>query len=259
MIRPTLTRILALATLLVSGTALARQAELVEMRLRDLDTGRELPVYWHEGRAHVPGRPGNRYAVVLENRSAERVLAVLSVDGVNAVTGQTADPAQSGYVLGPYQRTEIRGWRKDLSSIAEFVFTDLGDSYAARTGRPRNVGVIGVAVFQEKRLPPRRPPVAIAKEAAPASPALRDADGASKSARGAAQELGTGHGERRYDPVGRTEFVRASRQPAQVTSLFYDDERALVDRGIIPRGRHDHRRRPDPFPIGFVPDPPRWR
>lgn len=256
MIRPTLTRILALATLLLSGAALARHPELVEMRLRDLDTGRELPVYWHEGRAHVPGRPGNRYAVVLENRSAERVLAVLSVDGVNAVTGQTADPAQSGYVLGPYQRTEIRGWRKDLSSIAEFVFTDLGDSYAARTGRPDNVGVIGIAVFREKRLPP---PVAIAKEAAPASRSAQDAEAGSKSLGRARQELGTGHGQRRYDPVARTEFVRAGRRPDQVTSLFYDDERALVDRGIIPRGRHDHRRRPDPFPIGFVPDPPRWR
>src|SRR4029453_5272839 len=36
---------------------------------------------------------------------------------------------------------------------AAFYFTDLGDSYAARTGRPQNVGVVGVAVFQEKPQP----------------------------------------------------------------------------------------------------------
>ena len=36
-----------------------------------------------------------------------------------------------------------------LSQTAAFYFTDLADSYAARTGRPDNVGVIGVALFRE--------------------------------------------------------------------------------------------------------------
>ena len=94
---------------------------------------------------------GHRYAVRIANLSGSRILAVLSVDGVNAVTGQTASPDQSGYVLDPYQSTEIDGWRKDLSEVAQFNFTALGDSYAARTGRPNNVGVIGVAAFREKQ------------------------------------------------------------------------------------------------------------
>lgn len=247
----------AFALILLAGFAQARHAPLVEVSLRDLDTGQVLPVYWNGGEAHVPGLPGHRYAVVLENRTAERLLAVLSVDGVNAVTGQTANPQQSGYVLGPWQRTEVRGWRKDLSDIAEFVFTDLPDSYAARTGRPRNVGVVGVAVFRERA--PLPPPPAIAKEGGRMDSRDRS-EAETKSAPGAArQQIGTGHGDRRYDPVRQTQFVRASSQPAEVVSLFYDSPRALIARGIMPppRGHRPPRHRPEPFPIGFVPDPPR--
>ena len=92
--------------------------------------------------------------MALQNLTGERVLAVLSVDGVNAISGQTAGSSQAGYVLEPWQQVEIRGWRKSYSDIAEFYFTDLPDSYAARTGRPQNVGVIGVAAFRERRREP---------------------------------------------------------------------------------------------------------
>jgi len=250
-----MSRLLAtLAFLLLASTAQARQPQLIDLTVRDLDTGQTLPVYWSEGQAHVPGNPGHRYAVVLQNRSPERLLAVLSVDGVNAVTGQTANPSQSGYVLGPWQSTEVRGWRKDLSSVAEFVFTDLPDSYAARTGRPNNVGVIGIAVFRERAQRPM-PSAPIAKGA---ERSRAEADASAKS--GAAQELGTGHGERRYDPAYQTQFVRASSRPAEVVSLFYDSPRVLIARGIMPppRGHRPPRQRPEAFPIGFVPDPPVW-
>ena len=44
----------------------------------------------YRGASYVAGRPGDRYAVRLTNRSPGRVLVVLSVDGVNAVSGETA-------------------------------------------------------------------------------------------------------------------------------------------------------------------------
>ena len=68
--------------------------------------------------------------------TGERILAVTSVDGVNAVSGETASPEQSGYVIDAWGSVEITGWRKSLDRTAAFYFTDLGDSYAARTGRP---------------------------------------------------------------------------------------------------------------------------
>ncbi len=94
--------------------------------------------------------PGHEYAVRIRNCTGGRVLVVTSVDGVNVISGDTASPGQSGYVLDPWASVEIAGWRKSMERTAAFYFTDLGDSYAARTGRPQNVGVIGVAVFQER-------------------------------------------------------------------------------------------------------------
>ena len=91
------------------------------------------------------------------------MLAVVSVDGVNVVSGKTASIDQGGYVLNPYQTVDITGWRKSYSSVAALVFSSPYDSYAARTGRPGNVGVIGVAVFRELRRPT---PVIIHEEVA---------------------------------------------------------------------------------------------
>ena len=74
------------------------------------------------------------------------------------------------------------------------------------------------------------------------------------------QRLGTGHGQREWSPVGRTEFLRASRSPAQVTQLRYDDIEALVAMGIVRRPPpYAWREEPQAFPAGFVADPPpRW-
>ncbi|OLC69412.1 MAG: hypothetical protein AUH79_01385 [Betaproteobacteria bacterium 13_1_40CM_4_64_4] len=104
----------------------------------DRSEGRVLPVYWHQGRRYVVGKPGNEYAIGVRNGSSGRVLAVMSVDGVNVISGDTASPQQSGYVLAPYESADIAGWRKSLARTAAFYFTALPDSYAARTGRPDN-------------------------------------------------------------------------------------------------------------------------
>ena len=267
--------LLSVAMLSASACASLSARQLVDVDLVDRDTGQWLPEYMHRGRIWVPGVPGHRYGVRLTNTSGERVLVVLSVDGVNAVTGETAAPSQAGYVLAPWQSTEIAGWRKSLDDVAQFVFTDLPDSYAARTGRPDNVGVVGIAVFRESRPYPvyqPGPPVAdgarernAAKSARAASPAATGSaaaeSAASDSAYGgvAQQRIGTGHGQREWSPVGRTDFVRASTRPAQVTQLRYDDINTLAALGIVPRPysyrSHDE---PDAFPNGFVADPPGW-
>jgi hypothetical protein len=272
------TCLLALASLLPL-TACARQATLVDVQVQNQDSGGLLQRLPHGGRDYIEGQPGERFAVVLQNLTAERVLTVLSVDGVNAISGQTAGGSQAGYVLEPWQRIEVRGWRKNYSDIAEFYFTDLPDSYAARTGRPQNVGVIGVAAFRERRYEPvpqyqPRPQIGRAEDSSAPAPvaesrsksagahASADAAATARAPYGerrdrdqmAAQELGTGHGERRYDPVTSTHFQRESARPNQVVALYYDSYQALVARGVIP-GWRGSPGRPDPFPVGFVPDP----
>ena len=109
-----------------------------------------LPVYAKDGRNWVVGTPNQEYALRVCNSTGGRVLAVMSVDGVNIITGDTASPLQSGYVLSAWECADIGGWRKSLARTAAFYFTELPDAYAARTGRPENVGVIGVAVFPER-------------------------------------------------------------------------------------------------------------
>ncbi len=142
----------------------ALAARLVDVVVVDRTSNQRLPVYRHAGSTYVVGTPGERYALELRSRGGERLLTVVSVDGVNVLTGQSAAPLQSGYVLETGQRYGLSGWRKSLDEVAQFYFTDLSNSYAARTGRPANVGVIGVAVYRERL--PERPAVA----ASPAVP-----------------------------------------------------------------------------------------
>jgi hypothetical protein len=241
---------LTLVLLALSAAAPAwPHGRIADLSVYDRTEGRRLPVYWHEGRAYVVGRPGNEYQVSLRSRQHDELLAVVSVDGVNVVTGQTADPSQSGYVLGPRAGLDIQGWRRSMSETAAFYFTALGDSYAARTGRPDNVGVIGVALFRKKAPPPPLP-FSSAPSAAPAEMARAEA-GAAR----AQDRLGTGHGRHETSPAIQVQFERASPAPAEVIALHYDSHANLVARGVIRQPLPYPPRHPAPFP-GFVPDPP---
>jgi len=246
------------STLIVSSAAHADwPASRVNVEIFDRSEGRTLPIYNHDGRRYVVGRPGNEYAIRVRNTGSERVLAVMSVDGINVISGDTASPDQSGYVLAPYASFDIAGWRKSLARTAAFYFTALPDSYAARTGRPDNVGVIGVAVFRERqRMKPqsggflnRERQEADRANAAPASP--------SSVAKQAAPQLGTGHGRGETSYAQYTDFERASDAPTETIAIYYDSYENLAALGV-PVGRSPVARlRPDPFPDRgrFTPDP----
>ena len=238
---------------------------LAEVTVFDRSDGRQLPVYWHEGRAYVVGKPGNEYSVRIRNRQRDDVLGVISVDGVNVVTGETAVAQQSGYVLAPYRRFDISGWRKNLASTAAFYFTSLPDSYAARTGRPDNVGVIGVAFYRKKAEPaPVAQPAPFAsgelsrKEAANSAGASADAQSAAPRAAEREDRLGTGHGRVETSHTRYVGFERATSEPAETVTIYYDSYRNLLARGIVPPlPQHLIPRRPAPNPFpGFVADPP---
>jgi len=284
----------ALAALLnlAAVPAAMAAANLVRVEVLDRDDGQALHVWRDHGRPVVAGRPGARYAVRLVNMSGERVLAVVAIDGVNVVSGETASVNQRGYVLEPWQRTEITGWRKSNDEVAAFEFTSLSDSYAARTGRPMDMGVIGVAVFREaprvevSQAPPSlpaprwfgdggsaakaAPPAAdTATAAAPApAPAQESRRAATDAAAPAgaygraepqpAERLGTGHGPRESSVVRVTTFERASSQPDQRVAIRYDSYENLAAAGIVPPPRLAGTA-PQPFPAdpGYVPDPPR--
>jgi hypothetical protein len=174
----------------------------------------------------VAGKPGSEYRVEVRNRGATDILAVISVDGVNVVTGETASPSQSGYVLDRSHPLSVAGWRKSLDHVAAFYFTDLGDSYASRTGRPENVGVIGVAVF-------RRKPEPLAEAEAPSLARESDSAAAAAAPRANAAEqarksIGTGHGRTESSHARYVEFERETDSPAEVIAIHYDTHANLV-------------------------------
>jgi len=243
---------------------------LVSLDVYDRTEGISLVVYPKDGRRYLVGTPGHEYAVRIRNNSGERILAVTSVDGINVVSGETASPEQSGYVIDAYGSVEISGWRKSFERTAAFYFTDLGDSYAARTGRPGNVGVIGVAVFKEKQPPityrPYRDKVAAdapsgraespaAAAQAEAAPAPQNERERSDAAGSLASKLGTGHGRSETSYAQRVRFERASDSAAETVAVQYDRRENLIAMGVLPSPRYAQRV-PDPFPaMRFAPDP----
>ncbi len=245
------------------AVAPARQATV---EIVDRTEGRVLPIYWHLGRRYIVGKPGNEYAIRVRNAGNGRLLAVMSVDGVNVITGATASPQQSGYVLAPNESADIGGWRKSLSRTAAFYFTALPDSYAARTGRPDNVGVIGVALYRERVQPIAReefrPRDSARAESAPAPAAPAVSAGvagngvADSVAQAAGERLGTGHGRSESSYASYTQFERASELPAETIAIYYDSYENLLTQGVPVPSPPLARLHPDPFPDGrFVPDP----
>lgn len=249
------------SSLAAAGSRLHASAAPLQIEIYDRTRGEALPLHRHRGEWYVAGEPGHEYEIRLRSREPGRVLAVTSVDGVNVVSGETAAVDQAGYVIEAWGDASIDGWRKSLDQVASFYFTRLRDSYAARTGRPDHVGVIGVAMFRERARAEPQPRAwtgdatseasAGAPRAAPPTPAERAAADSGAEQR---QRLGTGHGQRRDSPVSRTRFDRASDTPDAVLRIYYDSRERLVARGVIRTPRH-YGARPDPFPAGFVPDP----
>lgn len=278
---------LALAVLAGLGSAVDAHAvgRLIDVNVVDRDSNVQLPVIRYHGRYYVAGEPGHHYRIELQSLRDRRVLGVVSVDGVNAISGDTAQWSQPGYVLGAYRRFSVLGWRKSEQQVADFLFTDLGQSYAALTGRPDNVGVIGVAVFRERV--PIQPedayfeapePRAAIKERgqspvpasqampapAPAAP-MREASAPAPQAQMAKAEpaqrsaqadtlgpLGTGHGEREDSVVHTVDFQRASDTPDEVVTIYYDTRARLVAQGILPAAPVHT---PQAFPDHYAPDP----
>ena len=272
-------RLVAAAALALAfdTAAHAMPPSAVTIDVYDRTQGETLAIHPLDSQRYVVGTPGHEYAIRIRNETSRRILAVTSVDGVNVVTGETAAPEQSGYVIEAGGSVEIAGWRRSLERTSAFYFTDLGDSYAARTGRPRNVGVIGVAVFHELVRPMMSSflrdkvlahenegdPRARAERADAAAPAAPAQDAAGETGRLAASEprqmlsnkLGTGFGRDEASLVQRVRFERATSAPAESISIQYDRRDNLIAMGVLPRPRYAQQT-PDPIPaMRFVPAP----
>lgn len=256
-----LPRFSRLAILLIGLVACATPTRYAESRpLRASASGYEVqllvdgapaPTFWYSGESYVMGQTGERYVIRVHNHTSRRVEAVVTVDGRDVVDGKSGDYRNKrGYLVPAWGQVDIDGWRISQSSAAAFRFSSVADSYAARTGNAREVGVIGVAVFPERiyrprPLPPPPPPccfdddrvesehnyapsAATPKMSQPeeksAAPSSRDAFGDARRGAGSASPmkskeayahrnrpgLGTEFGEAVSSHIQEVEFVRAS-------------------------------------------------
>jgi len=157
---------------------------------------------------YIDASPGERYTIKAVNNSAQRIAMVISVDGLNIITGERSfnRPNESMYVLNPHQSATFEGWRSSYDQVQRFFFTSEKDSYAGRKGDSSQTGWIKAAVYREKQ----RYPTPFLKEQAD-----------SVAERSASSKAGTGYGESTYSPVTLTDFEPES-FAAQVLNIKYE-------------------------------------
>jgi hypothetical protein len=245
--------------------------------------GRTLPTFEHRGRTYVLGSLGQRYLLRFRNGTGRRVEVVASVDGRDVLDGRPASLEKRGYVVEPYGELTVDGYRVSQQSVAAFRFSSVSRSYAARKGDARDVGVVGLAVFPERRPRYVAPPRAAVpyedeagdarrSEAAPApAPAPEAGSGGVASAppqkRSQRPGLGTEFGEEHDSRVESTSFERASARPEAMLTFRYDDREGLLALGIDvdgQGGRHDEawrREHASPFraDAAYCEPPAGWR
>ncbi|HEU0035722.1 MAG TPA: hypothetical protein VFQ53_34155 [Kofleriaceae bacterium] len=118
--------------------------------------GETLPTYAMKDRFYVQGNVGERYIIRVTNPTPNRVEAVVTVDGLDVIDGESGDLRKRGYVVPPYGDVRIEGFRTSQADVATFRFSAVDNSYAGMKGKARNVGVIAVAIFEEQAPEPEQ-------------------------------------------------------------------------------------------------------
>lgn len=125
-----------------------------------LVNGNRCKQYSHAGKLFIEAKHGSEYSIELKNNTWSRILAVCSVDGLDILNGKPASEDGPGYVIGSLNSSKFDGFRVSDETVAKFVFSCKDSSYAKskEDGSEKNVGVIGIRLFGEKKFIPTPPP-----------------------------------------------------------------------------------------------------
>lgn len=263
--------------------------ELVDVQV--LVDGRAAPLFAPPrsiDRHYFQAFKGRNYSLQVTNQTGRRIGVLITVDGLNVVNGERSNLSnrESMYVLGPWESTEIKGWRTSLDHVRRFVFVDEERSYAERTDQANgDMGWIRVLTFNEEgwhghvldgwfrgeleRRSREQDERADAGSAEPPASAPAPRDQATRQAmpgselkaegnRGALSEEahpGTGWGRQSDDPVRRTRFDAEDR-PTDRVVLRYEYATGLRALGIDLNPRHDRLWEREEGVFGFA-QPPR--
>jgi hypothetical protein len=106
----------------------------------------------HDGDVYIEGRAGSNFEIEIYNKNSFQIEAVVSVDGLSVTDGLSAGEKSFGYIVQPYDRIRIPGWRRNGQNAACFEFVGKNSAYATHVnaGSSNNSGVIGLKVFKRK-------------------------------------------------------------------------------------------------------------
>ncbi|MBT8125026.1 MAG: hypothetical protein KJO81_09400 [Gammaproteobacteria bacterium] len=229
-----------------------------------------------ENRAYVEAINGENYSLNIRNHSNQRLGLVIAVDGRNIISGQKSKLKhnENMYILGPYETQSYAGWRTSSRDIHRFYFTDIEDSYAHAFDDDSAMGVIAVAVYEEKqpfftrhekKQTINKPQASKPRAQAP----NRSYDAAGESsgtangsvlAEQAEKEVGTGFGKHQTSHVRKVHFN--AKHTALVKNFYkYEWRETLCQKNIIDCGYHRHEKKNrfwprDDYEVGYAPHPP---
>jgi hypothetical protein len=112
--------------------------------------GKSVKQYSHNGAMYIEARSGTEYSISVNNDGWNRKLAVITVDGLNVITGQPQeDDVGQGYIINSRSSINIKGFRQDKDTVGAFKFCKKSGAYCNEQGLKGNNGVIGVRVYDE--------------------------------------------------------------------------------------------------------------
>ena len=258
---------------------------------RILVRGKPVTEFFHEGQTFMEGRGGSEFEIEVRNKTANRIMVVVSVDGLSVINGTTAGVDSPGYVIKAFSSIVIPGWKVTDAQAAKFTFGNKKRSYANDTvGQTTNCGVIGVMAFSEK-VTVVNPVVnygvpasstyssnassgimtkgitrgITASASSPISGSLGSVTATAASATISPQmsvsynNLGTEFGAATTFSTTATTFVKDTVIDTLV--IYYDDARGLKGRGIVLERPIQTRSNaiPDPFPAMNCIPPKGWK
>ncbi len=126
----------------------------IVVKLNRTKTNGKYPSFSQDGQIYFMSKPHERYTVDITNPLSRTVEVVVTVDGLDVITGDPGNYSKhGGYMVESGQTIRVAGWRSSLGEVGAFEFSKrlkMEDTYVAQNDRDRkNIGVIGVAVFFE--------------------------------------------------------------------------------------------------------------
>ena len=202
---------------------------------------------------YLEAEKGKHYAIVVRNRTSDRIGVVIAVDGRNIISGGRSDLEyrEAMYIVNAGQTARYDGWRTSQKEVHRFFFTENEEAYAARTfGDVSAMGLIAVAVYRERGGQELVP----LKREQPPSPSA-DRPSRDRSSAKAQESAGTGFGDAKHSPVIEVTF-EPERIPVQKVLVKYEWREVLCRKGILRCGASPANRLWDD--ARYAPYPPEY-